>query len=126
MKILIIDDSGVQRKMVISIIRKAGYENEVVEASDGREAIQQLGTSFKDIGLILCDWNMPNLSGVEFLAAVSKVPQVAAIPCVMITSEGTDAKIKEAHEKHPALAGYIIKPFTAEQLKAKLDAILKK
>lgn len=126
MKIMVVDDSGVQRKMIISIIRKAGYENEVLEAGDGREAIQKLGTNYKDVGLILCDWNMPNLSGIEFLAAVAKVPQVASIPCMMITSEGTEEKIKEAHGKHPSLVGYMVKPFTAEQLKAKLDAVLKK
>lgn len=126
MKILIVDDSGVQRRMIVSILRKAGYENEVLEAGDGQEAIKQLGVNYKDVGLILCDWNMPNLSGIDFLTAVAKVPQVAVIPCIMITSEGTDIKMKEAYEKHPFLAGYISKPFTPEQLKEKLDPVLKK
>lgn len=126
MKILVVDDSAVQRKMIISIIRKAEYENEILEAGDGREAIQKLGANFKDVGIVLCDWNMPNLSGVEFLAAVAQVPQVASVPCIMITSEGTEAKIKEAYEKFPAMAGYLTKPFTAGQLKEKLDAVLKK
>lgn len=125
MKILVVDDSAVQRKMITQIIRKAGFENEVMEAGDGKLAIQALGTSYAEIGLILCDWNMPNLSGIEFIEAVAKVPQVAAIPILMVTTEGTEAKIKEAHEKHPGLAGYITKPFSAEQLKEKIEPFLK-
>jgi two-component system chemotaxis response regulator CheY len=126
MKILVVDDSGLQRKLIIQIIRKAGFENEVLEACDGQEAIQKLGTNYQDIGLVLCDWNMPNMSGGEFLEGVGKVPQVAKIPFFMVTSEGTDAKIKEAYEKHPLLSGYIVKPFTPEQLREKIEPILKK
>lgn len=126
MKILIVDDSAVQRKMIIQIIRKAGFENEILEASDGKEAIQAMGTNYKDIGLVLCDWNMPNLSGVDFLEAVSKVPQVANIPCVMVTAEGTQQKIEEAHKKNPLLAGYVTKPFTPDQLREKIGPILNK
>lgn len=125
MKVLVVDDSAVQRKMIIQIIRKAGFQNEVLEAADGKEAIQKLGLNFKDIGLILCDWNMPNMSGIEFLEGVAKVPQVAAIPCMMVTTEGSEDKIKEAHTKHPYLRGYITKPFTPEQLKEKIEQYLK-
>ncbi len=125
MKILVVDDSALQRKMIIQIIRKAGFQDEVLEAADGQEAIQLLGTNYKDIGLVLCDWNMPNMSGGEFLEGVGKVPQVAKIPFFMVTSEGTDAKIKEAYAKHPLLRGYIVKPFTPEQLKEKIDPVLK-
>ena len=126
MKILIIDDSAIQRKLIIQAIRKAGFENEVLEASDGQDAIQKLGTNHQDIGLILCDWNMPNMSGVEFLEGVAKVPQVAKIPFFMVTSEGTESRMKEAYEKHPLLTGYIVKPFTPEQLKEKIEVVLKK
>lgn len=126
MKILVVDDSAVQRKMIISIIKKAGFDNEVIEATDGQDAIQKLGINYKDIGLILCDWNMPNMSGIEFLAGVAKVPQVAKIPCFMVTSEGTENRIKEAYESHPLLTGYISKPFSPDQLKEKIEPILKK
>jgi two-component system chemotaxis response regulator CheY len=124
MKILVIDDSGVQRKLIIQILRKAGYEGDVLEAGDGSEGIQQLGKNFGDVKLILCDWNMPRLTGIEFLEAVARVPQTAQIPCVMVTTEGTEAKIQEAHVKHPHLAGYIVKPFTPEQLKTKIESFL--
>ncbi len=125
MKILVVDDSAVQRKIIIQIIRQAGFNNDVLEAQDGRDAIQKLGLNFKDVGLVLCDWNMPNLSGIEFIEGVAKVPQVAAIPLIMVTTEGTENKIEEAYSKHPRLAGYIIKPFTAEQLKSKIEPFLK-
>ena len=62
MKILVIDDSGLQRKLISQIIRKAGFDNEIMEAGDGQQAIQLLGTNFNEIGLILCDWNMPNMN----------------------------------------------------------------
>lgn len=125
MKILVVDDSGVQRKMIIQTIRKAGFQHEVLEAGDGQQAIQTLGTNFSEIGLVLCDWNMPNLSGIDFVEAIAKVPQVAKIPVFMVTSEGTQAKIEEAYAKHAGLAGYIVKPFTPEQLKSKIETFLK-
>lgn len=126
MKILVVDDSAVQRKMIMMIIRKAGFTHEFLEAVDGKDAIQKLGLNYKDIALILCDWSMPNMSGLEFLAGVAKVPAVAQIPCLMVTAEGTEDKIREAHKCHPFLAGYITKPFTPEVFKEKIEGILKK
>ncbi len=123
-KILVVDDSGVQRKMIISIIRKAGYENEVLEAGDGNQAIEVLAANYQDVGLVLCDWNMPNMSGLEFIQAVAKVPAVANIPVVMVTTEGTEEKINEAKAANPNLAGYIPKPFTPEKLKETIQSIL--
>lgn len=124
--ILIVDDSMVQRKMIARIIQQAGFDNGVMEAGDGKQAIQILGANYKNIGLILCDWNMPNMSGIEFIEAVAKVPAVAEVPVVMVTSEGTESRIKEANEKNPFLKGYIVKPFTPEQMKEKLEQVLGK
>ncbi|MCA9401968.1 MAG: response regulator [Candidatus Omnitrophica bacterium] len=124
-KILVVDDSGVQRKMIIQIIQKAGYTNGILEAGDGAQAIEVLGTNFEDIGLVLCDWNMPNMSGLEFIQGVAQVPPLASIPIVMVTTEGTEGKIAEARQANPNLAGYVAKPFTPEQLKSAIDPILK-
>lgn len=123
-KILIVDDSGIQRKMIIQIIAKAGFTNETLQAENGEDAIQVLGTQFKDVGLVLCDWNMPKMTGYEFIEGVAKVPAVAGIPVVMVTTEGTEEKIKQAKAAHPNLAGYVVKPFTPEQLKVAIDPIL--
>ncbi len=123
-KILVVDDSGVQRKMIIQIIAKAGFENETLEAEDGSKAIEVLAGNFQDIGLVLCDWNMPVMSGFEFIEAVAKVPPVAHIPIVMVTTEGTDEKIAEAKAANPSLLGYVSKPFTPERLKETISPIL--
>lgn len=123
-KILVVDDSGVQRKMITQIIRKAGFENEVMEAEDGQKAIETIGANFNDIGLVLCDWNMPNMSGLEVIGALAKVPPLDTMPIVMVTTEGTEDKISEAKAANPNLAGYVAKPFTPDQLKAAIDPIL--
>ncbi len=123
-KILVVDDSGVQRKMIIQIISKAGFTNETLEAADGSLAIEVLAANFQDVGVVLCDWNMPNMSGLEFIEAIAKVPAVASIPVVMVTTEGTAEKIAEAKAANPNLAGYIPKPFTPELLKETIEPIL--
>jgi len=123
-KILLIDDSMVQREMMIKIIKKAGYENEILEAADGKIAIEILAQNHEDIGLILCDWIMPNMSGIEFIKGVSQVPLVSEIPTIMVTTEGAEANIQEAKAAHPNLSGYIIKPFTPAQLKEHIAPFL--
>lgn len=123
-KILIVDDSGVQRKMIAQIIQKAGFTNEILEAADGSLGIEVVAGNFQDIGVVLCDWNMPNMSGLEFITAVASVPAVASIPIVMVTTEGTEEKMAEARAANPNLKGYIAKPFTPEQLKAAIEPIL--
>lgn len=125
-KILVVDDSGVQRKMIIQIIRKAGLNHETLEAGDGEQAIQILAANYNTVGLVLCDWNMPKMNGLEFISGVAKVPLVANIPVVMVTTEGTAEKIAQAKQANPNLAGYVAKPFTPDQLKVVIDPILAK
>jgi len=125
-KILVVDDSTVQRKMIIQIIRSAGFTNETLEAADGELAIEVIGNEFEDIGLILCDWNMPNMTGIEVVGALAKIPPLATLPVIMVTTEGTEAKINEAKTANPNLAGYITKPFTPDRLKTAIAPILAK
>lgn len=123
-KILVVDDSSVQRKMIIQIIRKAGFQNETMEAGDGLEAIAALGEHFQDIGIVLCDWNMPNMNGLELIEGVAQVPAVASVPIVMVTTEGTADKIAQAKAANSNLKGYVIKPFTPDQLREAIAPIL--
>ncbi len=123
-KILVVDDSSVQRKMIIQIIRKAGFTNETMEAGDGLEAIAALGENYQDIGIVLCDWNMPNMNGLELVEGVAQVPAVAAVPIVMVTTEGTADKIAQAKAANPNLKGYVVKPFTPDQLREAIAPIL--
>ncbi len=125
-KILVVDDSGVQRKMIIQIIKKAGFLNDILEAGDGEAAIGVLAANYKDVGMVLCDWNMPKMNGLEFIEGVAKVPPVAKIPIVMVTTEGTEEKIKQAYSANSNLAGYVTKPFTPDQLKVVITPIIQK
>ncbi|MBL8013524.1 MAG: response regulator [Candidatus Omnitrophica bacterium] len=125
-KILVVDDSSVQRKMIIQIIKSAGFSNPTLEAEDGVKAIEIIGNDFQDIGLVLCDWNMPNMTGIEVVGALAKIPPLATLPVVMVTTEGTEAKISEAKRANPNLAGYVTKPFTPDRLKETISPILAK
>ncbi len=120
-KVLIIDDSAVMRKIIQRNIQQSGLVvDEFVEAGDGREALEKVTAN--DIDLILCDWNMPNMSGIEFVKALRGSGQKGNIPIVMVTTEGSDAKVEEA--KNSGANGYLTKPFTPEQLKSKLGNFL--
>ena len=126
MKILVVDDSRIQRKVIIQIIANMGFNNETLQAENGEDAIQVLAAHCKDICLILCDWNMPKMTGFEFITGVAKVPSLNAIPIIMVSVEGTDEKIAQAKAVHPNLVGYVTKPFTPDQLKAAIEPILNK
>lgn len=113
------------RKLVRSLLKKSGVTNEIVEASDGDEGIRFLSESYKDIGLILLDWQMPKISGMEFMQAVMKVPQVSEIPIVMITASSSEENKKQAYGVNPHLGGYIVKPYKPEKLIELILSLLK-
>ncbi len=116
MKILIVDDSRMDRKLLMMTLAKAGLENEVLQAVDGEEGLKVLSEHYRDIGLILLDWQMPNLDGIGFMQGVVNVPEVADIPIIMITASGSEENKKMAHEVNPKLAGYVVKPYKRDQL----------
>jgi len=115
-KILIVDDSDLERELLMEVLRGTGVKNDFLQARTGEEAIQVLGTRYNEIGLILLDWQMPQMSGMEFMEAVVKVPQVARTPIIMVTTSGTDENKKKASTVNPNLAGYIVKPYTPDSL----------
>jgi len=115
-KILVVDDSDLERELMVEILKGSGIKNEFLHAKSGEEAIQILGMNFRDIGLILLDWQMPEMSGIEFMEGVIKVPAVAMTPIVMVTASGTDENKRKAAEVNPHLAGYIVKPYDPDEL----------
>jgi two-component system chemotaxis response regulator CheY len=121
LRALVIDDSGVMRKMVIKALTDAQLaEFEFIEAEDGQIAFEKLKESAIDIAFV--DWNMPNMTGVDFVREVRKWEKSndhEHIPLVMVTSEKTMGKIQEALDQAGA-DGFITKPFTAEEMKVKL------
>ena len=120
-KVLIIDDSAVMRKIIQRNIQQSGLlVDEFVEAGDGREGLEKVTSN--NIDLILCDWNMPNMTGIDFVKALRSSGQKSNIPIVMVTTEGGESKIEEA--KNSGANGYLTKPFTPDQLKSKLGNFL--
>ncbi|MGR3311277.1 MAG: response regulator [Candidatus Brocadiales bacterium] len=119
-KVLIIDDSGVMRKIIQRNILQSGLlVDQFLEAGDGKEGLEKVGQN-NDLGLILCDWNMPNMNGMEFVKALRSSGKKT--PIVMITTEGSETRIEEA--KNGGANGYLTKPFTTDQLLRKLGDYL--
>jgi two-component system chemotaxis response regulator CheY len=116
LKILIVDDSLMDRKLLMNVLRKNGIESEFLEAVDGEQGIKILSTNYQEVRLILLDWQMPKMDGIAFMKGVLQVPEVSAIPIIMITASSSDDNRKYAHEVNPKLAGYIVKPFRPDQL----------
>ncbi len=115
-KILIVEDAALERELLIEVLRGLGIENEFYEASSGEEAIQILGKHYKDICLILLDWQMPQMDGMEFMEGVVKVDAVAPIPIIMVTASGAEEDKIKARETNPNLKGYIVKPYEPDDL----------
>jgi two-component system, chemotaxis family, chemotaxis protein CheY len=121
LKVLIVDDSSVMRKIVERALRQAGLElTEVREAGNGIEALAQVQKGSLD--LILTDINMPVMDGLEFLKSLIDVEPAHGVPVVMITTEGSEARVVEALSA--GAKGYLRKPFTPEQVKERLMPIL--
>ena|SRR6266853_1585557 len=118
--VLIVDDSAAIRQILQRVLRQAEIPiGAVYEASDGVEALETLKK--QTVGLILSDINMPNMDGLEFLTRVRAEQAWRGLPIVMVSTEGTHAKVLEAVER--GASGYLRKPFTAEQLKETLAGL---
>jgi len=120
--VLIVDDSAAIRKILQRVLRQAEVPiDEVFEAGDGVEALATLKAK-STVGLILSDINMPNMDGIQFLTQVRALPEWASVPIVMITTEGSQNKVMEAVQL--GASGYVRKPFTADQIKEKLNGLM--
>jgi two-component system, chemotaxis family, chemotaxis protein CheY len=119
LKFLVVDDFSTMRRIVKNLLNDLGYQN-VVEADDGNTALPILQQG--DIDCLITDWNMPGMHGLELLKAVRGDAKLAGLPVLMLTAEAKREQIVEAAQA--GVSGYVIKPFTAEILKEKLDKIL--
>ena len=119
--VLIVDDSAAIRKILQRVLRQTEIPiGQVYEAGDGVEALETLRQ--QSIGLVLSDINMPNMDGLEFLTKMRAEQVWQSIPVLMVSTEGTQAKVLEAVER--GASGYVRKPFTAEQIKEKLVGLI--
>ncbi len=122
LRALVIDDSRVMRNMVMQALRQSNLaEFEFTEAEDGEDAIGKFHPKKTDI--VFADWNMPKMSGIDFVRKVRGMRNAEHIPIVMVTSEKTMDKVETALDEAGANE-YICKPFTAEQLKQKLGTLI--
>ena len=119
MRILLAEDSAAQRKIFVVMLNKLGYDD-VVEACDGTEAWEHL--SQKEFALLITDWNMPGLSGLELLTRVRYTPDLAGLPILMVTTVKEQQSIIAA--MRAGVNNYLTKPFTPPQLKGKIDKAL--
>lgn len=119
--VMIVDDSAAIRKILHRVLLQADVPlGAVHEAGDGKEALEKLKSA--SVGLILSDINMPNMDGLELLSALKNQEQTRAVPVIMVTTEGSSSRVMEA--VNLGAAGYVRKPFTADQIKEKLAGII--
>ncbi len=118
MRVLVVDDFSTMRRIIKNILRQLGFNN-VVEADDGTTAWDVLN---KDkIDFVISDWNMPQMTGIELLRKVRSSEEFADMPFLMVTAEAQQENIIEAVQAK--VSNYIVKPFTAEVMKQKIDKI---
>jgi two-component system, chemotaxis family, chemotaxis protein CheY len=118
-KILIVDDFATMRKVVRNLLKQVGYED-IVEAEDGVMALKALKS--QKIDVVVSDWNMPNMSGLELLKAVRADAELAKTPFLMVTAEALQDNVVAAVKA--GVNNYIVKPFTAEVLNEKIKKIM--
>jgi two-component system chemotaxis response regulator CheY len=120
-KILVVDDFATMRKVIRNLLKQVGYIN-IVEAEDGVLALRALKS--QKVDLVISDWNMPNMTGLELLKAVRADEDLKTTPFLMVTAEALQDNVIAAVKA--GVSNYIVKPFTAEVLNDKITKILEK
>jgi two-component system chemotaxis response regulator CheY len=119
--VLIVDDSAAIRKILQRVLRQADLPlGQVYEAGDGVEALRALGSQHVD--LVFADINMPNMDGLQLLGRIKDAEEWKHVPVIMVTTEGNESKVMAA--ANLGAAGYVRKPFSAEQFRQTLEGIL--
>jgi len=117
---LVVDDSPTMRRIVINALKTFGV-TEVVEAEDGMDALDKLKVG--NIDFVITDWNMPNMTGLELTQAIRSSEKLKHLPILMVTTRGLKEDIIEALKAR--VNNYIVKPFTPQVLKEKIENIMK-
>ncbi|MFA6628246.1 MAG: chemotaxis response regulator CheY [Sulfuricurvum sp.] len=120
MKLLVVDDSSTMRRIIKNTLSRLEYEN-VFEGEDGLQGWNILDQN-PDIGMLITDWNMPEMNGLELVKKVRADARFNDLPIIMVTTEGGKAEVITALKA--GVNNYIVKPFTPQVLKEKLSAVL--
>ncbi len=119
-KVIVVDDSSVMRQIIKNNLKQLGFEqSNLVDAEDGEQALRKI--SEDAIDLVISDWNMPKMTGIDFLKAIRSDGALKELPFLMVTSEADKEKIMEAVQA--GVNQYIVKPFNATQLEEKINEI---
>jgi two-component system chemotaxis response regulator CheY len=119
MRILVIDDALTMRRIVVNLLRQLGFTN-MNEADDGTTAWEKLSQETFD--LIISDWNMPKMTGIDLLRKVRADPKYASTPFIMVTAEGKRENVIAAVQA--GVSNYVVKPFNAATLKEKMVKVI--
>jgi two-component system chemotaxis response regulator CheY len=119
MNVLIVDDYKTMLRIIRNLLKQIGFNN-VEEATDGVEALSKLRAS--TFGLVISDWNMAPMTGLELLQAVRADAKLKTVPFIMITAESKTENVVAA--KQAGVSNYIVKPFNAETLQGKIEKVL--
>ena len=119
-KFLVVDDSVTMRRIVVNTLKTLGY-NQYVEAEDGKDAMAKLNTDM-GINFVITDWNMPVMSGLELTKAIRGDDRTKGLPILMVTTRGVKEDIVQALQAR--VSNYVVKPFTPQILKDKIDLVL--
>lgn len=120
LEVLLVDDLANMRRLMKNIVRGIGFKT-IHEACDGREALKILED--QNVGLIISDWNMPNMTGIEFLKHIRTLEKFKTTPFLMVTAEATKDNILEAISA--GASNYVVKPVQADVVEAKLKQIFR-
>ena len=118
--ILFVEDSPTMRRIIANSLKRLGY-TDIIEAEHGVDALEKI--EGKTIDLLVTDWNMPEMNGADLVKNIRAMPEYETLPIVMITTRGMKDDVMTAMKL--GVNGYVIKPFTPEILRTKLEAILK-
>lgn len=121
MKILIVDDYKTMLRIIKNLLRQLGFED-IEEATDGTMALEKVKENNGNFGLIISDWNMEPMTGIELLRHVRSDDKFKHIPFIMVTAESKSENVIAA--KEAGVSNYIVKPFNAETLKSKMVSVL--
>jgi len=120
LKLLVVDDSSTMRRIIKNTLSRLGYDN-VLEGEDGLQGWNALNEN-TDVGMLITDWNMPEMNGLELVKKVRADARFSDLPIIMVTTEGGKAEVITALKA--GVNNYIVKPFTPQVLKEKLAAVL--
>ena len=118
MKFLVVDDSATMRRIVVNSLKRIGFDS-CVEAEDGLEALDTFDNS---IEFVITDWNMPNMGGLDFVKALRSREDGKSVPILMVTTRSVREDIVQAAQA--GVNNYVVKPFTPQVLREKIDAVL--